>query len=50
MAAAQKILQQSGEASLDNREITLAAAKASSEKVVFHNRAQGACSRGASCF
>lgn len=42
MAAAQKILQQSGQSSLDKREITLAADKASSEKVVFHNGAQGA--------
>jgi hypothetical protein len=38
-AAAQKILQQAG---VDKREITLAANKASSEKVVFHNGAQGA--------
>ncbi|HYK63219.1 MAG TPA: hypothetical protein VEV85_27530 [Bryobacteraceae bacterium] len=42
MAAAQKILQQSGaDKSLDKSEITLAADKASSEKVVFHNGAQG---------
>jgi hypothetical protein len=39
MGAARKILQQSG---VDKSEITLAADKASSEKVVFHNGAQGA--------
>lgn len=41
IAAAQKIFQQS---SVDKNQVTLAAGKTSSEKVVFHNGAQGAVS------